>query len=185
MRGVNVMLNQLRVSRIARFWQSLFCCVFVFLLSSGVAWSADANKLLSVSVDSGAETPTVLIRTADPVGYRYTVYDSFEPTRVVIDFPGMDMAGVAESVVVNKGAVQEIRVAGFELSSGQLARVEILLTKNTEYQVNLDASEFRVAFAAEPEMQATSAEIKEVVAPPVQKNCRGGCKSRCNDPQKR
>ena len=82
MRGVNIMLNQLWVSRASRFWQCLFCGFVALLLVNGHAWGAgDANKLLAVSVDSGAATPTVLIKTAEPVGYRYTVYDSFEPTR--------------------------------------------------------------------------------------------------------
>ncbi len=164
MRGVNIMLNKLRVSRIARSWQYLFCCTITFLLLSGSAWSADANKLLDVSIDSAAATPTVLIKTAEPVGYRYTVYDSFEPTRVVVDFPGMEMSDVAESLNVDLSSVQEIRVAGFALSSGQLTRVEILLAKNTEYQVNLDGKEFRVAFSAD----ANAPEPMVAKADPVQ-----------------
>ncbi len=150
MRGVNIMLNQRRVSRTARFWQCLFCSLVMLLLVNGLAWGAeDTNKLVSVSVDSGAAIPTVLIKTAKPVGYRYTVYDSFEPTRVVVDFPGMEFSDIAESIAVDQGAVQEIRVAGFALTSGQLTRVEILLTEGSEYQVKLDGNEFRVAFASD------------------------------------
>jgi type IV pilus assembly protein PilQ len=95
--------------------QVLFCGIVTFLMLSAPAWSADTNKLLDVSVDSGAATPTILVKTAEPVGYRYTVYDSFEPTRVVIDFPGMDMADLPETVSVNQSAVQEVRIAGFDL----------------------------------------------------------------------
>ncbi len=151
MRGVNIMLNQLRVSRTSRFLQSLFCCIVTFLLLSTSAWSADTNKLLAVSVDSTAATPTILVKTAEPVGYRYTVYDSFEPTRVVVDFPGMEMTDGQEPLVVDQASIQEVRVSGFDLSSGKLTRIEILLAKNTEYQVNLDGKEFRVAFAADPD----------------------------------
>lgn len=157
MRGVNIMLNQLWVSKTARLGRCLFCGLVAFLLVNGLAWGAgDDNKLINVSVDTGAATPTILIETAEPVGYRYTVYDSFEPTRVVIDFPGMDMADIAETLSVGQGAVQEVRVAGFDLSSGQLTRVEILLTENTEYQVNLDEKQFRVAFATDASAPQTT-----------------------------
>ena len=158
MRGVNIMLNQRRVSRMARFWQYLFCSLVTFLLVNGLAWGADAaNKLISVSVDPGAATPTVLIKTAEPVGYRYTVYDSFEPTRVVVDFPGMELGDIAEAIPVDQGTVQQVKVTGFTLSSGQLVRVEILLAAGTEYKVNLEGNEFRVVFAADATKSANTA----------------------------
>ena len=151
MRGVNTMVGQLWNSRATRFWRNLILSSAVlFLLGSGVAWSADqANKMLSVAMNSAATNPTVTIKTAEPVGYRYTVYDSFEPTRVVVDFPGMEVSDIAETISVNKGGIKEIRAVGFDLSSGKLARVEIILAKTTEYQVNLDGKEFRIAFVAE------------------------------------
>jgi type IV pilus assembly protein PilQ len=58
--------------------------------------------------------------------------------------------------------VQEVRIVGFDLSSGQLARVEILLKKTTEYQVSLDGKEFRVAFTADD--VATKSPTTEVAA---------------------
>ena len=165
MRGVNNMLNQRRVSRTARFWQCLFGSFVMLLLVNGLAWGAEnTNKLISVSLDSDAATPTVLIKTTEPVGYRYTVYDAFDPARVVIDFPGMELSDIAESISVEQGAVQEIRVAGFALSSGQLARVEILLAEGTEYQVNLAEKEFRVAFATGGTKSPTAAAATEAVA---------------------
>ena len=73
MRGVNIMFNQRWVSRTARFCQYLFCGLITFMLLHGLAWGADvANRLTAVSLDPAAATPTVLIETADPVGYRYT-----------------------------------------------------------------------------------------------------------------
>lgn len=149
MRGVNIMLKQWRVCGATRFWQYLSCSLIVFFLVNGLAWGAEsANKLISVSADSGATT-TVLLKTAEPVGYRYTVYDSFEPTRVVVDFPDMELSDIAKTIPVGQGAVQEIRVTGFALSTGQLARVEVLLSEGTEYQVKLDGKEFRITFATD------------------------------------
>ena len=162
MRGVNIMLNQLWASRAARLSKCLFCSLVALLLLNGLAWSAEnANKLLSVSVDTDAATPTVLIETAEPVGYRYTVYDSFDPTRVVIDFPGMELSDIPEMIPVGQGTVSEIRVAGFALSSGQLTRVEILLAQGTEYQVDLEGKKFRVAFTTDMAPQSESSVVKD------------------------
>ena len=165
MRGVKIMSNQLRSSGATRLAKYLLCTLMAIFLVNGNALGADANKLTAVSLDSAAAEATILIETEKPVGYRYTVYDSFEPTRVVIDFPGMELSELEETLAVAQGPIQEVRVAGFELTSGQLARVEILLSESTEYQVSLDGQKFRVAFtdvAVEPAM----AEAKSVEPPP-------------------
>lgn len=168
MRGVKIMTNQLRDVTATRFAKYLLCGLFASLFVTGLAWGANgANKLTAVSMDASAATPTVLIETAEPVGYRYTVYDSFEPTRVVIDFPGMAVSDIEESMSVGNGAVQEVRVAGFDLSSGQLARVEIVLAKSTEYQVNLDGKAFRVSFAGETGQADTTAAAEPVAQQPA------------------
>ena len=165
MRGVKIMSNQLRSSGATRLAKYLLCSFMAIFLVNGNALGADANKLTAVSLDSAAAEATILIETERPVGYRYTVYDSFEPTRVVIDFPDMELSELEETLAVAKGPIQEVRVAGFELTSGQLARVEILLSESTEYQVSLDGQKFRVAFtnaAVEPAM----AEAKSVESSP-------------------
>jgi len=165
MRGVKIMSNQLRSSGATRLAKYLLCSFMAIFLVNGDALGADANKLTAVSLDSAAAEATILIETERPVGYRYTVYDSFEPTRVVIDFPDMELSELEETLAVAKGPIQEVRVAGFELTSGQLARVEILLSESTEYQVSLDGQKFRVAFtnaAVEPAI----AEAKSVEPSP-------------------
>ena len=162
MRGVNTMLNQLCGSRINRYWRALSLLTFVLLLTSSFAWSAESNKLNDVSVELISGQPAVVIQTSEPVGYRYTVYDSFDPTRVVIDFPGMQIASAQDVLPVNSGSVKEVRTAGFELSSGQLARVEILLEEATDYQVNLDGKKFAVAFATEAAVATVSEKTTKV-----------------------
>ena len=175
MRGVKIMSNQLRAGGTCRLAKYLLCSFMTILLVNGIAWGADANKLTAVSLDPGAQAATILIETAEPVGYRYTVYDSFDPIRVVIDFPGMELSEVEETLAVAQGPVQEVRVAGFDLTSGQLARVEILLSESTEYQVSLDGQKFRVAFsevavgpavsAAESAETSTGMPVATAVAP--------------------
>ncbi len=107
------------------------------------------NKILGISVDQDKGQPTINIRTADPVGYRYTVYDSFDPIRVVIDYPNMDVSEVGPKVDIDLPGVQEIKVSSYELASGQLGRVEILLQKPAGYNVYLSGTNFRVAFSGE------------------------------------
>lgn len=165
MRGVMNMTNQLRAAKSTRFAKFLLCSLFALLWLNGLAWGANGdNKLMAVSLDAGAATPTILIETAEPVGYKYTVYDSFEPIRVVIDFPGMELSDIEEQLALAQGAIQGVRVAGFDLASGQLARVEILLAEATEYQVSLDGQQFRVAFEAGT---AVAPVVSEPAAPPV------------------
>lgn len=105
------------------------------------------NQILSVSAVKDGEQPVVNIATREPVGYRYTVYDSQDPLRVVIDFPGMDVAGVNSPIKVDSSVVQEIRVSSFDLASGRLGRVEILLAAQTAYNVFLSGNDFRVNFS--------------------------------------
>jgi type IV pilus assembly protein PilQ len=108
------------------------------------------NQILAVSADKAGEQPAVHITTRDPVGYRYTVYDSSDPMRVVIDFPGMDVTGIASPIKVDSPPVREIRVSSFDLTSGRLGRVELLLTAQTPYNVFQSGNVFRVNFAQSP-----------------------------------
>jgi type IV pilus assembly protein PilQ len=130
------------------------------------------NQLLSISVDKDGALPTVHLKTREPVGYRYTVYDSFNPVRVVIDFPDMDVSAVTSPIKVDRAPLQEIRVSSFDLSAGKLGRVELLLTAETSYNVFLSADDFRVSFAqgAGPAAPAAAAKAVEAAgAKPVAK----------------
>jgi len=105
------------------------------------------NQVLAISADRTNGQTSVQIATREPVGYRYTVYDSTDPSRVVIDFPGMDVTRISSPIIVDAPPVSEIRVSSFDLTSGRLGRVELLLTAPTTYNVFLSDSDFRVAFA--------------------------------------
>lgn len=142
----------------------LTMALFLLCLATSSFGADSGNRLVSVTMDPAAESPTLLIRTAEPVGYRYTVYDSFDPVRVVVDFPGMDMADVGASLAVGQDVVKEVRVANFDLASGKLTRVEVLLTDSADYQVNLDKTDFRLSFAGQVEA-AVAPSVKTAVAP--------------------
>ncbi|BCR04683.1 type IV pilus modification protein PilQ [Desulfuromonas versatilis] len=126
------------------------------------------NRILGITADADKTQPTINIQTKDPVGYRYTVYDSFDPIRVVIDYPNMDVAGVGQVVAVNLPGVQEVRISSHELATGQLGRVEILLEKPAGYNVHLSGTSFRVTFSgapAKPAVQETALAKPQIAAP--------------------
>lgn len=116
------------------------------LLCSTAAFAQPDNKLLSIQMDAAAASPTVTLQTENPVGYSYTVYDSFDPVRVVIDFPGMDVSQVKDSIKLDDPNVQEVRVSAFDLESGKLGRIEVLLGQATNYDVSLAGNDFKIAF---------------------------------------
>jgi type IV pilus assembly protein PilQ len=149
----------------------LYAASIGLMFWGGLTWAADqTNRLISVGKDVQAELPTVLMRTSEPVGYRYTVYDSFDPIRVVVDFPGMDVKDLPEVTPINQGALREIHIKKFDLASGSLTRVEIILEKATDYQVTLDKREFRLAFGdksaiAQPDKEASKPQAPASPAP--------------------
>jgi type IV pilus assembly protein PilQ len=133
-------------------------------LAQPVSGAINGNQLVSVAVDNTSGGSIALVKTRDPVGYRYTVYDSYDPIRVVLDFPGMDVSSVSDQVVGDDPLVKEIKVSSFELTSGRLGRVELVLTKSSEYEIVIADNEFRVVFADKSGDKSASAEAPGVVA---------------------
>lgn len=179
MNGVNTMADKFRRSGRLRgiLGLVLFSVVGPLLAAGNAAGAQAANQLLAVKMEEGAASPTVLIQTAEAVGYRYTVYDSFDPVRVVVDFPGMSAGTLPEMIKAGPAPLKELKVAKFDLASGSLTRVEIVLSANTEYQVALDGKNFRVVFPAvaaaspvspKPEPAQSQAASVPAVAPPVE-----------------
>lgn len=141
------------------------------LLAAGSALSAQApNRLLAVKMEEGAASPTVLIQAAEAIGYRYTVYESFDPVRVVVDLPGMETNSVAGKVQAGPAPLRELRTTSFELASGRLARVEIVLDASTEYQVVTDDGNFRIVFPKLAEKSPIVSKIEKTTAPGIAAN---------------
>jgi len=137
-------------------------CLATVLMSFAVAQELNAIKALDVESDTSGSV--VKIQTELPVGYRYTVYDSFDPVRVVIDFPGMDTSELAAVQSFSVAPIQEVRVSSFDLESGKLGRVEILLEKATNYEVALEGDQFQVLFSGlAPTVGALGDKLKQPV----------------------
>ena len=138
----------------------------VLLLAAGSALAAQAsNQLLAIGMDRGAAAPTVLIETKESVGYRYTVYDSYDPIRVVIDFPGMTAAAIPTQAENLPAPLLQLKVNRLDLAAGVLTRVEIVLSKTADYQIVPEGKRFRVVFPGSA--TAPAAAVAAAPAPPV------------------
>ena len=147
-------------------WASLILAIcFLPCLASAMDGGADKkeNALQSISIEKVDGLPSVQIKTEKPVGYRYTVYDSYDPIRVVIDFPGVDVSAVKSPIDVAVPPLQEIRTGSLDLASGSLGRVELLLTREAKYKVNSAENLFSVSFA-EPSSAAAGKAAEEPTA---------------------
>lgn len=150
-----------------------FVLCLAMMLSASLSFAAvGTNKMVAMQVDSVEGNPALRIVTAEPVGYRYTVYDSSNPTRVVINFPHMDITTLSPFDDVTSSPVQKVDVTSYYLAGGRMARVEVVLSEKTDYDVAIVGNEFVLtllrmtdqvsAAAAEPTPKAT----EPVVAPP-------------------
>lgn len=127
--------------------------------------AAVTNSLTAVAALQQETGTLIRINTEKPVGYRYTVYDSFDPVRVVIDFPGLDVSAAPPVVKASGPMVSEVRVSSFDLTSGKLGRVEIHLTGAANYSVSLNDTEFNVLFSGLKGAEST--ETAATPAPPA------------------
>ena len=103
------------------------------------------NKLLNVSFDD----QTVIFETEKPLDGEFAVYDSVDPLRVVVDFSGMQMdTATFPNQVVNHPYLNSIRSSSFDLSSGQMGRVELLLKQAADFEVEPLDNGLRLVFKA-------------------------------------
>ena len=143
--------------------------ILVSPLLRSVAGAAQdkANALVAVDVQASESTTAVKLETSETIGSKYTVYDSFDPVRVVIDFPGLDVSGVAKEIPGKGGLVKEVRVSSFDLTSGKLGRVELILTAVAKYQVDLEGKNFSISFdtkSADTAPESSAAPLVSAVA---------------------
>lgn len=108
----------------------LFLMMLPACLLAGPSVENMQNRIVSVAYDKGG----VLISTESAVDGRYTVYDSVDPLRVIVDFSDMQVVGLDPVVDISDDLIHMIRTSSFDLSSGQLGRIEILLTRPVKYE---------------------------------------------------
>ncbi len=135
-----------------RLWlpAALMCLFCILACPPLTAWAQNAapdqpdNRIVSISVDRSHTETVVNIKTENPLGFRYTVYDSANPARITLDFPAMDVSAVSTPIQVGAGFLQQIRISSLDLTSGQLGRVELLLSEETKYKVSLSGNDLTI-----------------------------------------
>ena len=140
------------------------CSIGLIVLSLVWGWTAawalpsgadaGANRLQAISVDDSGGSPVVHIRTEKPVTYHYIVYDSTDPQRVVVDFPGMDVSGVTPPKVATD-PIKAIQVTALTPPTGILGRIELILNRAAHYKVSVTGTDVALKFVAKPETAVT------------------------------
>ncbi|MFA5585821.1 MAG: type IV pilus secretin PilQ [Saccharofermentanales bacterium] len=164
-------------------WQSrlggiLLLSLAALCLTAPSGWSEEdavtgQNRLKDIRVSSANSLPIIEIESEMPVGYRYTVYDSYDPVRIIVDLPGMEVAAIQSPQKVDSAPLKEIRTGAFDLASGHLGRIELLLTKETKYKVASEDNIFSITFLAERGenraeiIEPTTAVAGSEIAPPT------------------
>ncbi|MCF6178629.1 MAG: type IV pilus secretin PilQ [Geopsychrobacter sp.] len=126
----------------------IWTLLLLFFAVPGAFAGSTSNSLKEVTAKMVDGQAVVHIVSAQPVGYRYTVYDSIDPVRVVVDFPRMTLGKLPTTIKVGSGGIQEIRLSTFDLSLGSLVRVEVLLDSSSDYKVGFTDNDMQLSFAA-------------------------------------
>lgn len=162
-------LFHLRESHVLRSLLMLVVLGLFSLTSAAIAAdpAARQNRLLTVVADASGAVPMVKLTAEKALGYRYTIYDSADPVRVVVDMPGMDISALAPQQMVGSELLKEIKVSSFALTSGTLGRVELLLSRTAEYNVEVADSEMRIVFTGKESVDQKSQAATPISSVPV------------------
>ena len=113
------------------------------LLAATMGFAAvETNRLVSMRVDTVKGHPALRIITKKPIGYRYVVYDSYDPARVVLNFPHMDIAAVSTLSDVNQPPVEKVEASSHTLPGGRMCRVQVVLSRMADYDIATNGNEF-------------------------------------------
>ncbi len=158
------------VSKIGLF----FVLSIVMLLSAALSFAAiETNKIISIQMDSVNGSPALRIVTEKPIGYRFTVYDSTDPVRVVVNFPHMDIDAVSSLTDMNQLPARKVDVSSHDLAWGQMGRVEIVLSEMADYDVTTNGNEFLLTLLPKTDQVTTTTvepvinETEPVATPPL------------------
>lgn len=156
------MIDNSRIRKVDCKIELFFLLSIAMLLPAALSFAAiETNKMVSMQMDSAKGCPILRIVTEKPIGYRYTVYDSEDLARVVINFPHMDTDAVSSLTDVNQPPVQRVDVSSYDTTWGRMGRVEVVLSKVADYDVAINDNEF-VLTLLRKEDQANTAAVEPV-----------------------
>lgn len=130
--------------------------------------ATDAKRQAKISVESVnvvGDGGTVLISTTGSV--KYTVFKLSDPSRLVIDMPGVNIGKVLPSVKIDNKFLREITSVSYG-GENQIGRIILGLKNGTDYEVKSGENSIMVKLAATgaqgPAVAAASAAPKEAPA---------------------
>lgn len=132
--------------------------LFVIFLPALSFAAIESNRMVAMQMDSVNGNPTLRLVTEKPVGYRYTVYDSQDMSRVVLSFPHMEVAAIASLTPVDQPPVQQVEVSSHELTGGRMGRVEIVLSRMLAYDVAINGNQFELTLLRKSDQVTQDAE---------------------------
>jgi type IV pilus assembly protein PilQ len=98
----------------------------------------------------------------------YTIYELFEPLRVVLDIADAGFAeGVTLPMTVNKGPVSRITGKILAEKEPSIAKVEIFLNEDRPYSVERQGNDIQIKFEKNKSAEKQNSVSSEVVAPVV------------------
>lgn len=119
-------------------------CLALLLAPWANAAEPPASRLGDIAL---AETPEEI--TVSLIGSRAPDFTSFaleRPYRVVVDWAGSTLAGVAPDVSWPRGLVRKISARQFDSEAERISRVTIELATRTSYRLEVDGARVRVRF---------------------------------------
>ncbi len=140
-------------------------CLALLLAPWANAAEPPASRLGDIAL---AETPEEI--TVSLIGSRAPDFTSFaleRPYRVVVDWAGSTLAGVAPDVSWPRGLVRKISARQFDSEAERISRVTIELATRTSYRLEVDGARVRVRFrkVAVPDLPSAPAPAA-AAAPP-------------------
>lgn len=153
----------------------VFVLSISMVLSASLSFAAiETNRMVSVQMDDTKGYPTLRIVTEEPIGYRYTVYDSDNLTSVVLNFPHMFINAIPSLTDVNQPPVKRVDVSSHDLPWGRMGRVEVVLSEMANYDVAINGNEFVLTLLLKVDQGTTAAVVPasnaaEPVAAPTSK----------------
>ena len=130
-------VNHLRT--LAGAWQAVACCLLAAFVACAsapsptpVARERAATRLSDVRVESGSDATQVTLEGVAAASFE--TYRESDPDRVVVELADVEPTGLAPSMAVYDGVVDEVSVEGVQEGDAAKTRVAISLGTDVEYR---------------------------------------------------
>lgn len=148
-------------------------CAAALLLCMAAApkmvWAEAANRIQSVTVQGAGGHSELRIRGGSAP--TYTVYELFDPLRVILDIADAELASSAEMPAnLPQGPITRVKSTRLAGQKPVITRLEIFLADDRGYTVERQANDVVVSFSEESEPETMTASAPPVASAPPEKS---------------